>query len=60
MLREPPVRHRLIGPRLLDQSRAAPRRISSLAALYRLHGDRRKADCALGDLRPIAPSPWPT
>ncbi len=46
MIKEPPVVHRLIGPRLLDQSRAALRRISTLAGLYRLDGDRRKADRA--------------
>ena len=46
MIEDPPVVHRLIGPRLLDQSRAALRRISTLAGLYRLDGDHRKADRA--------------
>ena len=42
MLDEPPVTRRLVGPRLLAQSRAALRRISTLAGLYRLDGDPRK------------------
>jgi len=46
MIKEPVVVHQLIGPRLLDQSRAALRRISTLAGLYRLDGDHRKADRA--------------
>jgi hypothetical protein len=46
MLSEKPVAHVLIGPRLLDQSRAALRRISTLAAMYRLSGDSRFADRA--------------
>jgi len=41
MLGEKPVVHRLIGPRLLDQSRLALRRISTLAGMYRLDGDKR-------------------
>jgi hypothetical protein len=57
MLDEPPVEHRLIGPRLLDQSRAALRRISTLAALYRLDGDRRKAECARREMLTAAAFP---
>lgn len=41
MLAEPPVEYKLVGPRLLRQSRAALRRISTLAGLYRLDGDQR-------------------
>ena len=36
MLTEPTVEYKLIGPRLLAQSRAALNRIYTLAALYRL------------------------
>jgi hypothetical protein len=43
---QPPVVHRLIGPRLLDQSRRALDRVSTLAGLYRLDGDRAKAERA--------------
>jgi len=46
MLMEPTVEHKLIGPRLLDQSRTALDRISTLGFLYRLDGDRRKAERA--------------
>ena len=57
MIKEPPVVHRLIGPRLLDQSRAALRRISTLAGLYRLDGDHRKADRARRELLTAAAFP---
>lgn len=43
MLKEKPIERVLIGPRLLDKSRTALRRISTLAGLYRLGGDRRFA-----------------
>ncbi len=43
MLTEPPIEHKLIGPRLLTQSRRCLDRVSTLAALYRLEGDRRFA-----------------
>jgi len=46
MLREKPVVHVLKGPRLLDQSRAALRRITTLAAIYRLTGDKSFAERA--------------
>jgi len=57
MLKEPVVVHRLIGPRLLDQSRAALRRISTLAGLYRLDGDHRKADRARQEMLAAAAFP---
>ena len=57
MIKEPPVVHRLIGPRLLDQSRAALRRISTLAGLYRLDGDHRKADRARREMLAAAAFP---
>ena len=44
LLIEKPVGRVLIGPRLLDKSRTALRRISTLAGLYRLDGDARFAD----------------
>lgn len=37
------MEHKLIGPRLLNQSRATLDRISTLGFLYRLDGDTRKA-----------------
>ena len=56
-IKEPPVVYRLIGPRLLDQSRAALRRISSLAGLYRLDRDHRKADRARQEMLSAASFP---
>ena len=50
MLSEPTVEHRVIGPRMLEQSRAALERISTLAFLYRLDGDRQKADRARAEM----------
>lgn len=46
MLDEPPIVHELVGPRLLRQSRACLDRVSTLAGLYRLEGDRRFAERA--------------
>jgi hypothetical protein len=43
MLDEPPIVHKLIGPRLLDKSRTCLDRVSTLAAMYRLEGDERFA-----------------
>lgn len=50
MLEEPVVERVLVGPRLLAQSRAALRRISTLAGLYRLDGDSRKLARARAEL----------
>lgn len=46
MLKAPPIEHVLIGPRLLDKSRKALDRVSTLAALYRIDGDKRFAERA--------------
>lgn len=48
MLDEPPVEHvfATVRPRLLDKSRLALKRISTLAGLYRLSGDKRFAERA--------------
>ena len=43
LLDEPTVEHKLVGPRLLAQSRACLDRVATLALLYRLEGDRRFA-----------------
>ena len=40
---QPVIKHVLVGPRLLAQSRSAFRRISTLAAMYRLDGDKSLA-----------------
>ncbi len=57
MLKESPAVHRLIGPRLLDQSRLVLKRVGTLAALYRLDGDRRFADRAIQEMRAAARFP---
>jgi hypothetical protein len=54
MLKEKPVERVLIGPRLLDKSRTALRRISTLAGLYRLGGDKRFAERARMEMLTIA------
>jgi hypothetical protein len=50
VLEEPPVERKLIGPRLLHQSRRALDRIYLLALMYRLEGDRRFAERARREL----------
>lgn len=57
ILTEPPIQHKLIGPRLLGQSRAALERISTLAFLYRLDGDQRKAERARREMLTAASFP---
>ncbi len=54
LLSAPPIVHRLIGPRLLDQSRAAIEHIVTCAMAYRLTGDTRFADRAKRDMLTVA------
>jgi hypothetical protein len=54
MLKEPPVLRELIGPRLLDKSRKALDRITTLAGLYRLTGDKRYADRAKQEILAVS------
>jgi hypothetical protein len=54
MLKQPPVEHVLIGPRLLDKSRTTLDRVSTLAGLYRLTGDKRYAERAKKELMTVA------
>ncbi len=56
MLDEPVVEHALVGPRMLGQSRAALRRISTLAGMYRIDGrtDKRLADRARAEMLALA------
>jgi hypothetical protein len=53
VLTQPPVEYHLIGPRLLQVSREALRRIVTLGLLYRLDGDRAYADRAISELMTI-------
>lgn len=57
ILTQPPVVHKLIGPRLLDQSRRALDRVSTLALLYRLDGDKRWLDRARKEMLAAAAFP---
>jgi hypothetical protein len=54
LLSAPPIVHRLIGPRLLDQSRAAIEHIVTCAMAYRLTGDTRFADRAKRDMLTVS------
>ena len=54
LLAEPPVEHKVIGPRMLTQSRNALERVYTWALLYRLEGDRRFAERARSELLTIA------
>lgn len=51
--KQPPVEYKLIGPRLLDKSRTALRRIYTLGLLYRIDHKREYFDRALAELRDI-------
>ena len=57
ILRQEPVQHRLIGPRLLDQSRRCLSRVYVLATVYRLTGDKRFADRAIREMLTAADFP---
>jgi len=57
MLTAPPVVHRLIGPRLLDQSRLCLDRVYTLALAYRLSGETKYRERALQELRAAAAFP---
>jgi hypothetical protein len=53
----PPVEHKLVGPRLLDQSRRALDRVYTLALLYRLTSEKRYRDRAVKEMRAAADMP---
>jgi hypothetical protein len=52
-----PIEHKLIGPRLLDQSRAAVRRVLTCATAFRLTGETRFAAQAKRDMLTAAAFP---
>jgi hypothetical protein len=54
---QPTVVHRLIGPRLLDQSRLCLERVYTLALVYRISGESKYLDRALRELRAAAAFP---
>lgn len=57
MMKEPPAQFKLIGPRLLNQSRIALRHIGLAAGLYRLDRDEKKAEFARRELHAICSFP---
>lgn len=50
ILQAKPIEHKLVGPRLLTQSRRCLDRVYTLATVYRLEGDRRYADRAIREM----------
>lgn len=54
MLEAKPIEHVLIGPRLLDKSRTCLTRVSTLAGVYRLNGDKRFAQRAIKEMMTAA------
>src|SRR5687768_1979116 len=57
MLGAKPVEYKLVGPRLLAQSRLALQRISTLAGMYRIDGDERFATRAKQEMLAAADFP---
>lgn len=54
ILKQPPIVHRLIGPRLLDQSRLCLERVYTLSMAYRLSGESKYLDRAVLEMRTAA------
>ena len=54
LISAPTVEHKLIGPRLLDQSRRCLDRVSTLALVYQLTGDEKYAARALKEMEAAA------
>ena len=57
MLDQPVVEHKLIGPRMLDQSRRCLDRVYTLALVYRISGDPKYLDRVVAELRTAANFP---
>ena len=54
LLKLPPVKRVLIGPRLLDKSRTVVGRMYALGLLHRIDGDPRWLDRAVAEMRAVA------
>ena len=54
MLKADPIEHKLIGPRLLDQSRKCVSEVTTCALLYRLTGEKAFADRAIATMTTAA------
>ena len=57
ILDQPPVEHKLLGPRLLDKSRRCLDRVSTLALVYRLGGGEKYAARAMKEMEAAAAFP---
>ncbi|MBV8814525.1 MAG: heparinase II/III family protein, partial [Verrucomicrobia bacterium] len=57
ILGQPTVEHKLIGPRMLDQSRRCLDRVYTLALVYRISGESKYLDRAVTELRAAAGFP---
>ncbi len=57
IMAEPPVEYKLIGPRLLEKSRTALRRVYTLALIYRLDGERTILTRIVDELRAVSKFP---
>jgi hypothetical protein len=57
LLSQPPLTYHHVGSNLLEVSREALRRISTLALIYRLDGDRPCADRAIAELTAVCGFP---
>jgi len=57
IMAEPPVEYKLIGPRLLDKSRTALRRVYTLALIYRIDGERTILTRIVDELRAASKFP---
>ena len=54
ILKEPPVEHVLVGPRLLDKSRRALERMLALGTVYLVDGDTRMSERAKKEMLAVA------
>ncbi len=57
VMQQPPVEYKLIGPRLLDKSRAVLGRVYTLGLMYRIEGDRAVLTRIVDELRAAANFP---
>jgi len=57
LIDQPTVEYKIVGPRLLTQSRRCLDRVYTLALLWRLDGDKRFRDRAVKELRAAADFP---
>ncbi|MHC4712654.1 MAG: DUF4962 domain-containing protein [Planctomycetota bacterium] len=57
LLSKPPTEHKLVGPRLLQESRRCVDRVYTLATIYKVTGERRFAERAVREMLAAAAFP---